>query len=140
MKLSMVVSVAALALGVLACDRDGKECDEDRKPSLERGETTTRSGELVPAAPPGARDAAPPLEARGAPSDPRFDAARLSIVGSAAERDKNLGLTPPSPPTSPAVDAPAPAPQTGAGVIEPPPAPTRREGAGRPGAGGDPYQ
>jgi hypothetical protein len=39
-----------------------------------------------------ARDAGVRRGASAAAYDPRFDAARLSIVGSAEERDKNLGL------------------------------------------------
>lgn len=147
-----------LALGASAC----KPNTPDHK-----GETQTRSGELVGQSPPPPADAPPAprgeaaLETndagdreRGASSptrdagvaprsqpprtDPRFDAPRLSIVGSAKEREMNLGLV--RDPTIGPVEIVLPAPQKGAGAAEPPPAPTRRVGAGRPGAGGATFQ
>jgi len=160
MKLSMILSgvvcVTLLSFGVCACDRA-----EDRP-----GRTTTRSGELRGAAR-GLSEAALPTEpsrrategeglavdggARTATRDagvrtedsvardPRFDAGRLSFVGSAEERDRNLGLSRDGGGAS-ATEVAVPAPQQGAGLVENPPAPRKRDGAGRPGAAGDPYQ
>src|SRR5512147_2998566 len=92
-----------LAAGAAACERDR---DRDHRESTP-GETRTRSGEMTGEAP---RVEAPrvdvpraepprtepprtePTRTDAAASDPRFDAGRLSIVGSAQDRERNLGL------------------------------------------------
>lgn len=146
----------AFALGASACDRS----------RVDPGETQTRSGELGEA-PGGTKprpegevaidrndgghvvrhrddggseelDAGAAREARPA-SDPRFDAARLSIVGTAKERELNLGLVR-DPTIGSPVEVTAPSLQRGAGAVPAAPPPPKREGAGRPGAAADRYQ
>jgi hypothetical protein len=106
-------------------------------------QTAADAGEPARGEPRASRDASAPRAApradRAPPSNPRFDAGRLSIVGSASERERNLGLV-----REPTIETPSdtrlPAPQTGAGAVPSPPPPAKRAGAGRPGAGGDMYQ
>lgn len=147
-----VIGVLALGAHASACDRREMEPGETwtRSGELEgerRGEYEPRRGEgegvtLRDAGAVRARDAAAPAP------DRRLDAGRLSIVGSAAERDRNLGLVrepaiapvervePTPPPMAPRTPSPSPSPPA------PPPGPASgvRQGAGGPGAGGAPYQ
>jgi len=139
----LVLSLASV-LGLGACERPR---DRERRESLP-GETRTRSGE-VPREPrhleeertaPSRLTETPTESPERAPAlTSAPDSGRLSIIGTAADRERNLGLvtadggaaaTAPAPPPAP---APAPAEES-------PSPPTQREGAGRPGAGGDPYQ
>jgi hypothetical protein len=162
---SMLVLPFAGVLALGACDRDR---DRDRRESIP-GETRTRSGEMTTDAPraeppraapqrlppprvepqradpPVIAESAVPAEPRApapapAVTDRRYDAGRLSTVGSAEDRDRNLGIIAADAAAAPATALP-PAPPPAPPPAEPPPSPpTYREGAGRPGAAGDPYQ
>jgi hypothetical protein len=163
---SMLVLMCWFGVAVVpvACDR--KEV-APRETTTRSGELTGQS-RRVDEAPLGVRDAGDPIrdpdpqvprvtrpteaprriEPADAPDiryDPRFDAGRLSIIG-AADRDRNLGLGEGAAAATPPAPAPAPPPPATAAPASPPPAepaipgPARREGAGRPGAGGAPYQ
>jgi hypothetical protein len=143
-----LVPVVLAVFGACACARKHHEREAP-------GEARTRSAELTPlsasdggakeetaAETEGASVEAGPragAEARDARAavDPRFDAGRLSIVGSADDRDRNLGVVGDG--GAAPIDTTVPPPQRGAGAAPPPPPPREREGAGRPGGGGDPF-
>jgi hypothetical protein len=66
------------------------------------------------------------------------DAGRLSEVGSAVERDKNLGILERDGGLAPATVA-LPPPQLGAGAVISPPRPMGLVGAGQPGGAANPH-